>query len=75
MSQLQFNGSEQYNNQSLKPWTLGGKEVGQYTATDKLTFIRVYEAGHEVPYYQPQTSLTMFRNWINKKNKNHSINQ
>ncbi|GAA5812253.1 hypothetical protein MFLAVUS_005703 [Mucor flavus] len=75
MSQLQFNGSEQYNNQSLKPWTLGGKEVGQYITTDKLTFIRVYEAGHEVPYYQPQTSLTMFRNWINRKNKNHSINQ
>ncbi|GAA5803990.1 hypothetical protein HPULCUR_009475 [Helicostylum pulchrum] len=75
MSQLQFNGSEQYNNQSLKPWTLRGKEVGQYITTDKLTFIRVYEAGHEVPYYQPQTSLTMFRNWINRKNKNHSINQ
>ncbi|KAI9366561.1 prepro-carboxypeptidase Z [Pilaira anomala] len=67
MSKLQFNGSEQFNNQSLKPWVLHNEEVGQYMTTDKLTFVRVYEAGHEVPYYQPGNSLLMFQNWINKK--------
>ena len=67
MSKLQFNGSEQFNNQSLKPWILHNKEVGQYMATDKLTFVRMYAAGHEVPYYQPGNSLLMFQNWINRK--------
>lgn len=67
MEQLRFNGSRQYNHQSLKPWVLRQKEVGQIKGTDQLTFIRIYDAGHEVPYYQPRNALAMFYLWINGK--------
>ncbi|KAI8638022.1 Alpha/Beta hydrolase protein [Parasitella parasitica] len=64
---LKFNGSVEFNNQALRPWVFQGKEVGQFQSTSLLTFIRVYEAGHEVPYYQPKTSLAMFDKWISNK--------
>ncbi|KAI7895973.1 prepro-carboxypeptidase Z [Mucor mucedo] len=67
MEQLRFNGSSEYNKQSLKPWIYRGREVGQMKGTNRLTFIRVYNAGHEVPYYQPQNALAMFYTWIFKK--------
>ncbi|RCI01730.1 hypothetical protein CU098_002756, partial [Rhizopus stolonifer] len=61
---LKFNGSEQFSNDTLKPWIIQGKEAGQIQRSDLLTFIRVYEAGHEVPYYQPVNALGMFYEWI-----------
>ncbi|OAD77877.1 hypothetical protein PHYBLDRAFT_108723 [Phycomyces blakesleeanus NRRL 1555(-)] len=64
-SQLSFNGSSSYQALSLKPWTVNGKEVGQAQSGSKLSFVRIYGAGHEVPYYQPVASLGMFTTWIN----------
>ncbi|KAG1187514.1 hypothetical protein G6F36_005367 [Rhizopus arrhizus] len=53
--------------QSLRSWNYQNKEVGQIQMTNRLAFVRVYEAGHEVPYYQPEVALAMFDNWVNKK--------
>ncbi|CAO3637062.1 unnamed protein product [Cunninghamella blakesleeana] len=68
-SQLKFQGSDKYQGSSMKGWSLNGKEVGQvqYASGSNLTFVRVYEAGHEVPYYQPEASLQMFTDHINNK--------
>ncbi|KAI8370929.1 carboxypeptidase S1, partial [Blakeslea trispora] len=62
---LKFNGSKEFNAKNLDPWIIQGKEAGQIQRSDLLTFIRVYEAGHEVPYYQPLNALGMFYEWIN----------
>ncbi|CAO3652514.1 unnamed protein product [Cunninghamella blakesleeana] len=59
-SQLKFKGSQKYSKSKLKPWKADGKEVGQVQAASGLTFIRIYEAGHEVPFYQPEVSLQTF---------------
>lgn len=67
MASLNFTGSAEYSNQTLKPWLFLKQEVGQIKSTDQLTFLRVYQAGHEVPYYQPKNALAMFYKWINKK--------
>ena len=29
-------------------------------AVDNFSYLRIYEAGHEVPYYQPEASLQVF---------------
>jgi carboxypeptidase C (cathepsin A) len=51
----------------LEPWIYHDKEVGQIQSSDLLTFIRIYEAGHEVPYYQPENALAMFYEWTTGK--------
>ncbi|KAI9301170.1 carboxypeptidase S1 [Cunninghamella echinulata] len=67
--QLKFEGSTQYQAATMKGWSLGGKEVGQVQQAtgSNLTFVRVYEAGHEVPWYQPEASLEMFANHVANK--------
>jgi cathepsin A (carboxypeptidase C) len=43
-----------------------GKKVGYGTvkASGNFTFMRIYEAGHMVPYDQPEASLDMLNRWI-----------
>ncbi|KAI8340056.1 Alpha/Beta hydrolase protein [Chlamydoabsidia padenii] len=63
---LQFKGQDDYRSQVMEPWLVDGIEAGQMKTGGNLTFIRVYEAGHEVPYYQPKASLHMFNDHILK---------
>ncbi|KAI9304523.1 Alpha/Beta hydrolase protein [Cunninghamella echinulata] len=63
-SQLKFKNSDEYSKLKLQPWKIGKKEVGQFQSAGGLTFVRVYEAGHEVPYYQPEVALQMFTNAV-----------
>jgi carboxypeptidase C (cathepsin A) len=40
---------------------------GQVKQAGKFSFVRIYESGHEVPYYQPLVSLEIFERAINGK--------
>ncbi|CDH58681.1 carboxypeptidase s1 [Lichtheimia corymbifera JMRC:FSU:9682] len=64
---LKWDGSDAFSKTKLTAWKADGKEVGQFRSADKLTFVRVYEAGHEVPMYQPEAALNMFQTWISGK--------
>ncbi|CDS06098.1 Putative Prepro-carboxypeptidase Z [Lichtheimia ramosa] len=64
---LKWDGSDAFSKTKLEAWKADGKEVGQFRSADKLTFVRVYEAGHEVPMYQPEAALSMFQTWISGK--------
>ncbi|ORZ23501.1 Alpha/Beta hydrolase protein [Absidia repens] len=64
LEELAFNGREDYQSQSMQPWMVDGIEAGQIQSGGNLTFIRVYEAGHEVPYYQPKAAQSMFYDHI-----------
>ncbi|KAH7010545.1 carboxypeptidase S1 [Ilyonectria destructans] len=44
----------------LKPYTVNGTKYGEYKTSGNLSWLRVYEAGHEVPAYQPEAALAAF---------------
>ncbi|KAL9612379.1 MAG: hypothetical protein Q9167_003019 [Letrouitia subvulpina] len=43
------------------PFVVDGQEYGEVKQYGNFSFMRVYEAGHEVPFYQPLASLEFFR--------------
>lgn len=65
--QLEWSGSKGTADAKTKPWTVGGKEVGTKFNHEKFTFLRVYDAGHMVPYNQPENALSMFNDWLSGK--------
>ncbi|RMD41858.1 hypothetical protein DV735_g3275, partial [Chaetothyriales sp. CBS 134920] len=48
------------------PLVVDGVEYGETRAYGNFSFTRVYEAGHEVPFYQPVAALQLFNRTINK---------
>ncbi len=62
--QLNYTHSEQFRKAGYTPFMAGGKEWGETRAYGNFSFTRVYEAGHEVPYYQPEASLALFNRTI-----------
>lgn len=44
---------------------MDGVEYGETREYGNFSFTRVYEAGHEVPYYQPVASLQLFNRTLN----------
>ena len=43
------------------PFIVDGTEYGEVRQYGNFSFLRIYEAGHEVPFYQPLASLEFFR--------------
>lgn len=63
--ELNYQDHEEFRDERLKPWytkdqTLAG-EVKNYK---HFTFLRIYDAGHMVPYDQPENALDMVNRWI-----------
>jgi hypothetical protein len=47
--------------------TSDGIVHGQVRQSDLFSFVRIYESGHEVPFYQPLASLELFERVLNRK--------
>ncbi|EMG48230.1 ATG42 Vacuolar serine-type carboxypeptidase ATG42 [Candida maltosa Xu316] len=49
----------------LRLWkNSNGESAGEYKVFDKLKYVRVYNAGHMVPFDQPENSLELLNDWI-----------
>ncbi|KAF2717289.1 peptidase S10, serine carboxypeptidase [Polychaeton citri CBS 116435] len=44
-----------------EPFVVDGTQYGEVRQYGNFSFLRMYESGHEVPYYQPKASLELFR--------------
>ncbi|KAI0377553.1 putative carboxypeptidase S1 [Hypomontagnella monticulosa] len=51
---------ETFASLTLEPYTVNGVQKGTFKSLDNLTFMRIFEAGHNVPFYQPEASLQIF---------------
>ncbi len=49
---LKYKNSKEFANAGYEAFTWGGVEYGEVREYGNFSFIRVYEAGHEVPFYQ-----------------------
>lgn len=52
--------SKQFREAGYAPFLVEGTEYGETREYGNFSFTRVYEAGHEVPYYQPKAALQLF---------------
>ncbi|KAF4230986.1 hypothetical protein CNMCM6805_000509 [Aspergillus fumigatiaffinis] len=64
---VDFPGQSKFKAKDLAPYTVNGVEKGTFKYVDNFSFLRMYEAGHEVPYYQPEASLQVFQQILQKK--------
>ncbi|ORY99015.1 Alpha/Beta hydrolase protein [Syncephalastrum racemosum] len=62
-------GQEGFNDALDKPWLTKDKYTfaGEARTYSNLTFLRIYGAGHMVPYDQPENSLDMVLRWLKKE--------
>lgn len=47
-----YNQSAEFKAASLGEYTLNGTSYGQFKTVGNLNYLKVYAAGHEVPYYR-----------------------
>jgi carboxypeptidase D len=60
----QHKHTKEFNAAGYVPFTVNGVEYGETREYGNFSFTRVYEAGHEVPYYQPVAALQLFNRTI-----------
>ncbi|KAF8452620.1 Alpha/Beta hydrolase protein [Boletus edulis BED1] len=64
---MDWYGNETLHNTPLGNITLNGKLIAAVANIDNFTFARVFEAGHEVPAFQPAAALEIFTQVVNKE--------
>ncbi|CAN8097836.1 unnamed protein product [Discula destructiva] len=60
VNSVDYDDSTEFQAKALAEYTVDGTSYGQFKTVGNLNFLRVYEAGHEVPYYQPVVALQAF---------------
>ncbi|OTB00955.1 hypothetical protein M426DRAFT_323843 [Hypoxylon sp. CI-4A] len=58
---VNYTHSDDFRSAGYAPLTVDGVEYGESRQYGNFSFTRVYESGHEVPYYQPKAALELFR--------------
>ncbi|RDL37824.1 Carboxypeptidase [Venustampulla echinocandica] len=65
--EMNYTNSAEFRAASYVPFMVDGTEYGKVRQYGNFSFLVVYEAGHEVPYYQPKASLEFFKRVLGKK--------
>jgi len=58
---INYTHSAEFRAADYAPFIVDGTEFGEVRQYGNFSFLRIYEAGHEVPFYQPKASLAMFQ--------------
>ncbi|CDO77361.1 hypothetical protein BN946_scf184787.g10 [Trametes cinnabarina] len=69
---MDWYGNETLHRTPFTNMTIGGKPVAAIQNVDNFSFARVYEAGHEVPAFQPAAAFEIFSQVI-RKEQLHSV--
>ncbi|KAI0394316.1 Alpha/Beta hydrolase protein [Xylariaceae sp. FL0594] len=58
---LNYTHRAEFARAGYAPFVVDGVEYGESRQYGNFSFTRVYESGHEIPYYQPRAALEFFR--------------
>lgn len=58
---VNYTHAEAFRAAGYTPFVVDGTEYGETREVENFSFTRIYEAGHEVPYYQPEAALEIFK--------------
>jgi carboxypeptidase C (cathepsin A) len=58
---VNYTHSTEFRSSGYAPFMVNGTEYGESRQYGNFSFTRIYEAGHDVPFYQPSASLELFR--------------
>ena len=61
---VKYKESKAFRASGYEPFVVDGKEYGAGRQHGNFSFTRIYDAGHEIPYYQPKAALEIFRRII-----------
>ncbi|KAI8325500.1 peptidase S10, serine carboxypeptidase, partial [Martensiomyces pterosporus] len=56
---MEWQGKDAFNQAKDEEWNVGREQAGEVRTFENFTFLRVFRAGHMVPYDQPANSLDM----------------
>lgn len=60
----QYTHTAEFNAAGYVPMVVDGVEYGETREYGNFSFTRIYESGHEVPYYQPIAALQLFNRTV-----------
>ncbi|KAI9277814.1 Alpha/Beta hydrolase protein [Sporodiniella umbellata] len=63
---MKWPGQKGYQQAPTEPWysDLTGQKAGEVRSFGNLTYLKIYEAGHMVPFDQPENALDFFNKWL-----------
>ncbi|KAI1777790.1 Alpha/Beta hydrolase protein [Hypoxylon cercidicola] len=61
---LEWSGKKGFNAAEMEGLKIGKDQYGEVKSSGNFTFVRIYQAGHMVPFNQPEGSLDVFNRWI-----------
>ncbi|KAK0551817.1 hypothetical protein OC845_002002 [Tilletia horrida] len=62
--EMEWTSKDKLNAAKLSDWTVDGKRAGDTVTVDNFTWSTVAEAGHLVPYDQPERALHLLKQWL-----------
>ncbi|KAI8268584.1 hypothetical protein K4K58_004676 [Colletotrichum sp. SAR11_239] len=62
----EWSGAENFRDAGYTELTVDGVAYGETRQYGKLSFTRVWNAGHEIPYFQPKASFQIFNRTTNR---------
>jgi carboxypeptidase C (cathepsin A) len=64
---IEYAGQKEFQNKEVCNYTVNGEVKGTFKTVGNLSWLRVFESGHEVPAFQPEVALQVFIQTLQKK--------
>lgn len=66
-NEIDYPGHKVFKVKPVSNYTVNGEVKGSFKSVDNLSWLRVYDSGHEVPAFQPELALQVFKQTLQKK--------